>query len=503
MIKKIFYYLIVILFTCSCTGDRNLTNELDNETPNNPQNNIPPDNFSVKIDSITHESAFLSWDKANDFENDEIKYDVVLNGSTLLMNSTKLELKINNLNELTNYIGKVVAKDTSGNITSTDFTFTTVKYYLRYLKKYGFPQTNYGGLANQVLKLRDNSFLILGKNNAQGVGSKLNVTKIDISGNLIWNKLLPVEYLGNVAGSNMKMIQCANSNNIIIGAGRNVTKIDFDGNIIWVKFLNSFNDNWSTSGIESLVENSSNEIYVVGHAKSTNAHKHAAGHLTKLNSNGIIIFEKVFENAFNTEFKEIIIDGPKLVIFGTKEISGITWDQYLANQTLQVKFNILYTDLNGNYINEKNYNDPGYAFAMGFFKKSNGNYIFYGYSAIADYTTGIYEVNSNGDLIWKKNYPSYGSISSLKETPNGNLVAIAMQSGYYYTRTFIYLLDPIGNDIWNKNFYEMGQDFFGRDILPDEDGGYRFLITHGKGYKMNPEDYGVIHLYKTDPDGNF
>ena len=43
-----------------------------------------------------------------------------------------------NLEELTNYSGKIIAKDTENNQTEVTFSFQTEKYYLKYLKTYDF-----------------------------------------------------------------------------------------------------------------------------------------------------------------------------------------------------------------------------------------------------------------------------------------------------------------------------------------------------------------------------
>lgn len=497
--KKIYFYLLLVLLNFSCSGEHEI---MDDVNSNNTENNQPPTNFIVKVDSVTHESAYLSWEKPTDPENDEIKYDVVLKGNVLLSGSSKLALKLSNLTELNTYTGEVIAKDIHNNSTKVNFVFSTPKYYLKFLKKYSFPQTNYGGIANQIIKLRDENYLILCMNRDAGFGRKITVIKVDKFGDEIWNKKLPIDYAGDVGGFNMKMVQCANSDKIIIGGGSNISKIDFDGNVMWVKNLTPYNVSWIGSGIESLVEDSNNNIYAVGHTKSTNSQKHSAGHLTKLSSDGTIIFDNTYENSFTTEFHDIIIDNQKLVIFGTKEISGITWDQYLANNPLQVKYNMISTDQNGVILNEQNYNNAGYAFAKGIFKKSNGNYVFFGYSSVSDYITNIYEVSPNGNIIWGNNY-NYGQVNVVKETNDGKLVAIGISSGSFYTRTFIYLNDNLGNNIWSRNFYEIGMEFFGRDVLPDNDGGYRFLVTYGKSIKSISEDYGLVKLYKTDPDGNY
>ena len=91
MNRKILY-LVIVLINISCIREHELIDEKNN-------NNNPPESFAVKVDSITSESAYLSWVKAKDPENDDVKYDVSLQGKTLLANSDRLELKINNLNE--------------------------------------------------------------------------------------------------------------------------------------------------------------------------------------------------------------------------------------------------------------------------------------------------------------------------------------------------------------------------------------------------------------------
>ncbi len=486
MNRKILY-LVIVLINISCSREHELIDEKNN-------NNNPPESFAVKVDSITSESAYLSWVKAKDPENDDVKYDVSLQGKTLLANSDRLELKINNLNELTNYSGEVIAKDLSGNRTKVNFTFNTLKFFLKFNKAYSFPQTNYGGKANQIIKLRDNTYIILGHTRYLGIAKKLSIIKVDGFGNEIWNKMLPVDYEGDVGGSSMKMIQCANSNNIIIGAGDNVTKIDFDGNLVWIKNISQYNVNYAgVAGIRSLIEDVNNNIYTVGDIKTSTPQKLTSGYLTKLSSEGNVLFEKLFENSLITVFNDLLIDNEKLIIIGTKEISGITWEQYLANMPLQVKFNMVTTDINGNIIDERSFNDPGRAFARGIFKKSNGNYIFYGYTLGISDITNIFEIKPSGETIWHKKSDFYGSVNSVKETKEGNLIVVGTQSLSQASRPFLHLANNMGNTIWTKYTYGGA---FGQDVLPDDDGGYRILVSYDPSYNR-------ANLYKTDPTGNY
>ena len=185
--KQFYFFCLLFLFT-SCNRNGTERDESKNQTNSN---NKPPSTFTINVDSITDKSAFISWNKATDPENDSIKYDIILDNSLISINNKKFYFKFDKLRELTNYSGRILAKDAYNNSTIVNFNFKTLKYYLKFAKKYIIPNDTYSaGQGLNMLKLNDGNFLIGGYNS----NGKFCFLKIDHLGNEIWGKSTNINY---------------------------------------------------------------------------------------------------------------------------------------------------------------------------------------------------------------------------------------------------------------------------------------------------------------------
>jgi hypothetical protein len=176
---SIFYIFIFGLFLLECSRD---TIESESQSTLNSA----PQKVTVIIDNIQFNSANISWSKAQDADNDSILYDIVLNTVIVLKDSKKLLFKLDNLLELTEYNGKIIAKDTHNNYSETSFNFKTLKYYLKYEKHIYFSlDPNYfSGLApKEIIKLSDG--YLIGGYTGKTNGAIFFALKIDANGALI------------------------------------------------------------------------------------------------------------------------------------------------------------------------------------------------------------------------------------------------------------------------------------------------------------------------------
>ena len=482
-----FYLLAIIIFLSSCSGSQ-LDSELELDSP--PGNNNPPSKVVISIDSIKSNTANISWTKSSDTENDSISYDLVLNGVTILKDYNKRTLKIENLTELTDYNGKILARDTKNNFSETLFNFRTLKNYIKFKKKYYFNvNSNYnsGLLPKKIIKLSD-GYLIGGYIGLVN-GASFFLVKIDHAGNLIWKKFYTKSFYSGVEEFKMKK---TNDDNVIVLGANFLFKVDRNGNQIWNKTFYQFE---SLHGqITSFDIDSDNNIFLVGY-RQIERNKDQSGYLTKLDNNGNLIWEKGYYDSIHYQyFNDIIIDNEKLLILGKvkADISG------------QENLYYLRTDKEGDKEVAKTYNySCGSVFVKGLIKRKNGNYLLFGSDICHSYATITSEINSSGIVIWQKKH-SIGYINSLKETPEGNLVMTGFNNvSSYNMRMFFYLINNIGDKVWHKDIYEMANYYYGEEVIPEDDGGFVFLTRHSLNHVVNPEDNGEIIIYKTDPDGNY
>lgn len=482
---KYFFYLsvfsfFILLFSCS----------RDIESESNSTVNSAPSKVNIIIDSIQSSSSRISWSKANDIDNDSVLYDIVLNNDIILKDYKKLSFKFENLDESTEYNGKIIAKDKHNSYSQTSFSFKTSKYYLKYKKHFYFsPNPNYfsGLVPKGIVKLSD-GYLISGYIGLTN-GATFFALKTDFNGNLIWKKT----YNNQCFSIEMFKMKKTSNDEVLILGDNFLFKLDQNGNQIWSKkYYQYANQNGQISSFDI---DSENNIFLVGHREKIKSGDQI-GYLSKLDNNGNLIWEKDYYDSVHYQFfSDILLDKDKILVFGTIETNNPGYEN----------FYFIKTDKNGGLEITKYYdNNCGAAFSKGIIRRKNGNYILYGYNICFSYNTIIREINSDGDLLLQKEY-NFGSANSLKESSDNTFVMLgyANSSSSYNARMFFQVIEPFGKTIWYNDIYEMGNYYSGEDVLPTDDGGFLFLTRHSKNYVINPEDNGEIIIYKTDPDGNY
>jgi hypothetical protein len=495
--KKIYFTLLIAIFIIGCSKDDTI-NEIQDEQEEEIIVNLPPNNFNIEIVNISHETATIHWDEASDPESDAVNYDIYLNQTLVIENISELMYVFSNLEELTNYSGKIIAKDTENNQTEVTFSFQTEKYYLKYLKTYDFGEYVNGpnglalGTAFSMIKANDQNYVIAGSSSFNGNGQRFFVSKIDYEGNEIWKKF----YDYQVGSSwNFKIIESITG--FILVGRHHVLSLDNQGNIIWYKKIDTYDINDAASEIKSVAQDSNGNIFIVGGRGSSEPEVVQEAVLTKLSNSGEILWENIFIPSLRSFFNDVIINSSnELIILGSTETSGITWDEYINGPSSieEIDFWVLNITNEGDVLWENTFGDGRFDFPSKIITKSNGNYVFAGYSWGAyDISEGrIFEINLDGTEIWNISN-ELSSTFSVAETLDGGFITTGHVDFGEYGALGIYKFSSNGIEEWNKKHQRSFTSLHGRSILIEEDGGYR----------VASDDATELLIYKTDPEGNY
>ncbi|WP_028892413.1 fibronectin type III domain-containing protein [Tenacibaculum sp. 47A_GOM-205m] len=85
----------------------------------------PPADFNIEIDNISESGALVNWDDAVDPDGDNVFYDIYVNGEEVATGWTNSIYGLTSLSSNTEYIVKIVARDTNGATTINTVTFRT------------------------------------------------------------------------------------------------------------------------------------------------------------------------------------------------------------------------------------------------------------------------------------------------------------------------------------------------------------------------------------------
>lgn len=493
------YFLILLPFFLSCNSnfEETPTNDIDKDEK---VVNLAPEVFKVYIDSIGSDKAYILWDKAKDPEGNKVKYHISLQDSLILTDFEKNSYLIEDLNELTQYKGHLIAEDPQGMQTAVEFEFTTTKYYLKFLKHLNFnlDQECSDGFINSIFETGDGNYFALGKASENGYSYFNYAAKIDPMGNPLW-----VKYYPYANGDISDFSAARTKTGFLIVSDYYVLKLDLNGNEIWVKVIDKFNKQQGGVEIMNIIEDINGEIYLIGDTGSEKENVIQQGVLMKLSEDGNILWEKEFNKTLRNNFRKIIITPDQnLLILGAQETSGCTRQQNIYADCSQMDFWLLKLTKGGDILWEKTYGDEHYDFPKSIITLSNGNYVFGGFRSHnhnSSFKARIFEVNSEGEEIWNLIH-TYGHFYSIKETADNGLIVLGGVNNLSYATKFS--LTKFNHSRIEEWKFSYGEDFtniYARDIIVDSDGGFRIAAS---SWTMDDCD-GKILFIKTDPFGNF
>lgn len=498
--KRFYFASIALLLAINCSKDDPI-NEIIEEEEEKTTINLAPNDFNIEINSLSHNNATISWNQATDPENDLVTYSVYLNQTLIIEDVSELTYKFIDLQELTNYSGKVIAKDTNNNETAITFSFQTEKYYLKYLKRYDYGQVNYGttgygsGSPYSMLKTNDDNYIIAGASaQPNGNGFRFFVSKVDYEGNEIWKSFYDYQ-----VGDSWRFKIAKTSSGFILAGHHHILNLDNDGNIVWYKKMDSYDILDSSAEIQSVKQDSQGNIFLAGGRGSSDAEIVQEAVITKLSSTGNIIWEKEFKPSLRSFFNDLVINSSnELVVLGSTETSGTTYQEYLngPSSVEQIDFWVLKLTNEGEIIWENTFGDGKYDFPNQIISTSDNNFVVVGYGA------SIFKIGNSGDLVWSNTELSaYNPTFSISETNDNGFVTTGKFDFGDYGALAISKYDSNGNLEWEKSYQESFTYLSGYAILAEDDGGYRVAGSSGKNFYYNDEKPNLL-IFKTDPHGN-
>ncbi|MBT8187093.1 MAG: fibronectin type III domain-containing protein [Croceitalea sp.] len=510
--KKYYLKLLLVFLILGCSKNDTVTKieeegegevvEVEEEVVN-----LAPNEFEIEIIDVSHESATISWNQAVDPENDAVTYDLYLNQNLIVESVSELTHQFIDLTELSDYTGQIIAKDTNGNETSKTFSFTTIKYYLKYLKAYDYGETDYGigyasGRPYKMIKTFDKNYLIIGASiRPNGNAYQFFVLKIDYEGNELWKKFYDYNLYDLINPSVTEY-----SNGFIVTGANHIINIDNEGNLIWYKNIDDFGLSSNTININSVKNDSNNDFYLAGLKGPSEPGGGNEAVLLKIDVLGNIIWDKYYSVSLLDSFEEIYINSQnELIILGSIENSGMTWEEFVNGSSSgpQVDFWVVKLSNDGEIIWQNTYGDGRYDFPENIFLRNNGNFIISGYGwGVRDVSNGrIFEIDPFGNEVWNTT-TELSYMYSIAETRDNNLIATGYVVIDRYGALGLYKYDSQGVEQWNRKLKDTYTYLYGHEVLPEEDGGYRIAASRSKNYYYDDEKPEIL-IYKTDPEGNY
>lgn len=345
-----------------------------------------------------------------------------------------------------------------------------------------------------VINTSDGNFLVVGRagNYSEGVG-RILLSKIDLSGDILWTKLigdsLDTESIGRsvLEIENEEYILCGTSDyQAITNKGKTgfLISVDKNGDVIW---------------------ETSSEIHGYSVIKSSDGNYVVAGYDFTSSENS--------EDYLISKFTSIGSSSWTTVLGSTEEDRAISVVEMEENIYLTVGYiseseenrDIFLCKLNSNGDTLLTQRIGGLLDDSGsdLIKTTDGNYIISGFTSSfgnGGYDVYLIKLNSNLDISWTKTYggldDDFGS--SIDQTIDGGYILTGVTKSYGSGNRNVYLIrtDSNGDTLWTRTFGGINDDI-GRSVIQVPDGG--FLIT---GYSTsNGNENGDLYLIKTDENG--
>ncbi|MCL4856597.1 MAG: PKD domain-containing protein, partial [Flavobacteriales bacterium] len=269
-------------------------------------------------------------------------------------------------------------------------------------KTYGSSASDDGNSIT-IKQTSDLGYILAGHTEGFGAGSFYDsyIIKLDNLGNIQWEKRIS----GSSYDSFRDVIELSNGDFLLTGSGlsfasgnmdAHMVKISSAGNLVWIK-------NLGTNGREhsqTIIELPNGDYLLGGNTNvSNNSQTNAANaFLIKTTNNGTVIWGKEYNSGmFFSDINETILlnDGNYLSI-------GETRNSDTGNHDMR----ILKTDTNGVVIWSKNYGGTGEDIPVNVREKGNGDLVISGYTASFGGANQLFlmSTDSLGNVIWTKTY---------------------------------------------------------------------------------------------------
>lgn len=475
---KFLFICIPIGFLLGCQKDTSFEKEPVKE---GKIKDLPPSKFSVSLVSVSGDSAKITWSGATDPESQQVLYAVYLNGQIQVSGYRDSTYTFKKLKELTDYAVKVVASDPQKNEVAESIKFSTLKYWLKFLKK-----INYGKLLNcgGLVKANDGGYIIAGKTRINS-GEEFYAIKIDTLGNVVWQKSYG-ELIDDY--DHMKLVRSIDG--YLISTGKHIIKINNAGDLKWTIKPQFFDD------VFGICTDDSGNVYAAGDEPAPDGGGQVFGTISKYDTNGKLIWHQKYGMAAIAIFYDLVFTSDKqLAVTGV--VSGaIHWSFFV----LKIDLATGYTSWIKNLETTEGFNGRIIETTKGDFAVSG----FYMEPRVMP-ALMLQVVDKNGNLKWNflgKN-DHFGLIKGLVETHDNSIIVFgATIFSPYYQDFGLYKFDYTGKLKWQKTYFEDLTSIRNEGVIPTDDGGYLIAATKAdrSSYSGIPTE---IYIFKTDDEGNF
>lgn len=358
-------------------------------------------------------------------------------------------------------------------------TFVTQVFsQLNFEKTYG--ETGYNNGA-YVIQKNDGGYLITGNKS-----SDFYIINTDEYGDTIWTKT----YGGQATDRGVSILETNDNKYIIVGVSGgsiirvNITKIDIDGNILWSKIHYGPEDAYFANSIMQISDSS---FVVFGYSGAYQSEFYNI-HLLNLNNDGDSISSKTIEGYFKGGGQISIAHDSGYVITGSKDYSFFIMKTTNSGEILWTKNYDFGLDVIGRPIAKTE--DGGYIVGGTQNNISKGNYDLL-----------LVKTNQYGDTSWTKTYGSLDEDDfcvSVEQTTDGGFMLSGNSNNSLSGNRDIMLVktDQNGNEQWIKKFGGDNIETGGSASQTSDDG---YIITGGT--ESFGAEWRNVYLIKTDANG--
>lgn len=274
------------------------------------------------------------------------------------------------------------------------------------------------------------------------------MTGITQSQTITWQKVLTNNYgeVSKVQQTTDGGYICAGSNKLNSNTWKiNLTKFDAGGNLLWTKFLG---EEGVYTFVRWLERTSDNGFIIIGTSDSLlNEHK---VYLCKTNQNGDITWQRFYSVSDNSKCIKITPDNGFIFcgnVFIARDGQPSTYGSY-----------VMKTDAMGNVQWQKTYFNSSFTISFSEIQVLNDGYILAGAACNAStFSCDVFlmKINNNGDSLWSKiyGYPYSDVAYSIDTLGNYGFII----SGYSdvdnnFTKSYLLKTDASGNLIWQNRY---------------------------------------------------
>lgn len=248
----------------------------------------------------------------------------------------------------------------------------------------------------------------------------------------------------------------------IIGSNQDVVLIKTDsiGNMIWNKTYGGTDNEKGTC-----VQQTSDGGYIIAGSYYFGSGPQYRGILIRTNLNGDTVWTKIYGDSDNI-FSSIIQTSDGCYIVGGTLSSGLS-NGYLLK--LDSMGNIIWEKRIGGLIQSQSINIYEVQ------ETSDNGYVAVG-CAFGVTQTYLLKLNSNGDTLWSRTYPS-GYANSIQQTIDNGYIIIGLVTSSPNRKACFTKVDSIGNIIWNKSYGLNGINLESFCIRQTNNGDYVALLS--------------------------